>query len=154
MESFKKLMAPEFLPEGGELAIGLMHSYSTVGNYSGDGLARTLKGGDALTLSAVQALGLEWSFMAAFDVDVDYWDDKKDEATKGDPTFDAETLNVQTDGKLVWVTKPAKYGVRNAYTSYGNEPVSEDAYAGVVLLVELPPIDERASLLEAADKRV
>ncbi|WVQ85362.1 hypothetical protein IAT38_007527 [Cryptococcus sp. DSM 104549] len=102
VDSFKELLDPSFLPEGGDLAIGLMHSYATVSKNVGDELARNLKSGDALTLEAVRRLGLRSSFIAAFNGidDSRSYDFRFNNQMKlthqycfqRDPTFKASTL--------------------------------------------------------------
>ncbi|WVQ85361.1 hypothetical protein IAT38_007526 [Cryptococcus sp. DSM 104549] len=167
VNSFKDLLDPSFLPEGGDLAISLMHSYATVSKNVGNELANNLKSGDALTLAAVRRLGLQWCFIAAFDRE----DNRSDEyrfksQMKRDPTFMASTLiskdffaldgtakyegsftgkRLHTSGKLIWVIKPTHFGVKNVYYQAmgndGGEP--ENAYSGAVLVVTLPPAHQR-----------
>ncbi|WVQ85363.1 hypothetical protein IAT38_007528 [Cryptococcus sp. DSM 104549] len=175
IDAFEQLMNPSFLPEGGDLAIGLVHSYATVGKNVGDELAANLKSGDALTLAAIRHLGLKWSFMAAYNVDDDRCDDEAfKEEMERDPTLEASTLmsknfyaldgtswwdgffgakGLHTSGKFIWVTKPTHFDVKNTYQYMGNDAGNpEDAYAAAVLVVTLPPADQRASKVgNAAD---
>ncbi|WVQ69082.1 uncharacterized protein L199_007294 [Kwoniella botswanensis] len=96
IKAFKEILKPDFLPEGGALALGLTHGYPMMENEPDTDLSRKLKSSDAMLLAAIKKLNLRWDYFGVYDYDrSDYYEEDSDEDDEGDQD-DPEALKIDT----------------------------------------------------------
>jgi hypothetical protein len=143
-----------FLPEGGQIAIGLAHGYPSAGSAAfKKNLPNYLKGQDAAVLDAIRSLGLSYQLIAVYPFDD--WEpepegDEEDMSllskdwTCNDvlvsDSFECGTCDYQWEGcqaslveeqggesreDYVWLRLSGGCGYQNSFVSYGNEVGNE-----------------------------
>ncbi|WWD07848.1 hypothetical protein V865_005955 [Kwoniella europaea PYCC6329] len=104
IKAFKEILKPDFLPEGGALALGLKHGYPMMENEPDTDLSRRLKSSDAMLLAAIKKLNLRWGYFGVYDYDrSDYYGGDSDEDDEGDQD-DPEARKIDTTfRKDIWI---------------------------------------------------
>lgn len=168
----------DYLPEGGFIGFGLQHDYTlpTVKRspefQSLDRLKSSLKGSDALIRKVCRDLGLKYSLQMVYygsdDEDVLVLcpgclvpEDclEKDEIWEGLHFWGGdlltETEEYTADIKVSWVSDMFPAGIKKTKTkmeildNYCEISEGHHVYGHIVLIVDIPPVDERLSILSA-----
>ncbi|KAK4683979.1 hypothetical protein P7C73_g6229, partial [Tremellales sp. Uapishka_1] len=150
-----------FMPQGGTLGLSLEDSYPYVDSWYSRHLTERMEGHDALLLRALRSIGAKHEFMAIYEGENESLNPNKGlisacfsllEGLDGLQGIENRCAVLQERGAryrkdVAWLNFDPKYAEQGK-ANYGwteSEASMQSYYAAAVVLVELPPLEERGS---------